>query len=64
MNCDRCRNKGICKYEDDSRTFEKKVTEATEGFGKPEPIKLLFNCEKFHAVYIPEFRSKKITETD
>lgn len=53
-NCDRCRNKDICKYEEASRHFEDDLNGWVNGNcdpGKPECVDILVRCNKFSLDY-------------
>lgn len=49
MNCDRCRNSGICKYEDNAKEYEVRFNawNTAQDALRPDILKLNFNCKRF-----------------
>lgn len=49
-NCDRCRNKGICKFEDDARALEDSMKSYSENADvmKDDIFSVSVRCSKFY----------------
>ena len=54
MNCDKCVNAGICKYEENSRKIEAAMlqwADEQQEVERPEVLTFYLKCDKFHLKY-------------
>lgn len=47
MRCDNCRNAGICKFEDDVRSFEDQIIKTYTDSSRPSVVDVNIFCHKY-----------------
>lgn len=51
MNCDKCKFSGICKFEDDARSYEEQLHQWINTTTRPDNLEILVKCTKFSLKY-------------